>query len=332
MTISSATNTNDYTGTGALDTYSYTFEILNQSHLVLTIADDDGVEVELTITTDYTVTGVGEASGGTIVFVDSGQDWLDASGFLKTDYLLNIRQVVPLVQNTDIRNQGAFFPATYESALDYITRICQQLQEQVSRAVLSGATEATTTVSALSASIAAAQAAETNAEAAQAAAEAAQTGAESAETDAQTAQTNAETAETNAETAETNAAASAAAASAAAAALYPVGIVITLGVSTNPNALFGFGTWTQIKGKVIVGIADSGTFNTLDADVGAETINLQHNHGGNTGGVNHGAEAGGETTAGTLDTYHMHSISNDLSASQSIVQPGKVKYIWERTS
>ncbi len=40
-------------------------------------------------------------------------------------------------------------------------------------------------------------------------------------------------------------------------AMMPVGFVVTLGVSTNPATLFGFGTWTAITGKVIVGKASS---------------------------------------------------------------------------
>ena len=56
--------------------------------------------------------------------------------------------------------------------------------------------------------------------------------------------------------------------------IYPVGIVITLGVATNPATLLGIGTWTAITGKVIVGKAAAGTFNTLDATGGAETHTL----------------------------------------------------------
>ena len=65
MTLSSGANYNNYTGDGTLDTYSYTFRIIAETDIVITIADDDGEEFdELTLTTDYTVTGVGEASGG----------------------------------------------------------------------------------------------------------------------------------------------------------------------------------------------------------------------------------------------------------------------------
>ena len=114
--------------------------------------------------------------------------------------------------------------------------------------------------------------------------------------------------------------------------IYPVGSVVTLGVSTNPATLFGVGTWTAITGSVIVGKAAAGTFNTLNATGGAETVDASHTHGGYTGGVSFDAGAGGSATAGALDTYHKHSIASSGSATQSTLQPYIVKYVWERTA
>lgn len=114
--------------------------------------------------------------------------------------------------------------------------------------------------------------------------------------------------------------------------VYPVGAVVTLGVSTNPGTLFGVGTWTAITGRVIVGLDSGNTaFDALNETGGQETIDLQHNHGGVTGGVTFGG-ATGSLTAGTLDTRHYHSISNDLSTTQDIMNPYIVKYVWERTA
>ena len=55
--------------------------------------------------------------------------------------------------------------------------------------------------------------------------------------------------------------------------IYPVGsIYMNANVSTNPGTLLGFGTWTAYAaGRVPVGIAGSGTFDTLDKTGGAET-------------------------------------------------------------
>ena len=110
---------------------------------------------------------------------------------------------------------------------------------------------------------------------------------------------------------------------------YPVGIVITLGVSTAPNTLFGFGTWTAITGRVIVGI-DAGTFDLLDEELGAESVDASHDHGGETSG----AEAGGTgaLTFNQAAVEHVHDITSDGSATQSTLQPSITKYVWQRTA
>lgn len=134
MSLTSSTNRNDYTGNDAVDTYSYTFRIFAQDDLLVTVRNTSTeVESTLTITTDYTVTGVGDASGGTVVLVNSGQAWLDGDGDLATGYVITIRRVVDVVQETDIRNQGDFFPETHEDAFDYLTMIDQQQQDELDR-------------------------------------------------------------------------------------------------------------------------------------------------------------------------------------------------------
>ena len=129
--------------------------------------------------------------------------------------------------------------------------------------------------------------------------------------------------------------------------IYPVGMVITLGVSTNPATLLGIGTWTAVTGKVIVGKAGSGTFNTLDATGGAET----HTHADGSYAVNIGiTTSGANSTNQKLSNVcgsgtpvvalngHTHTVdpaSTDVSgtsAAGSSLQPYICKYIWQRTS
>ena len=59
MTISSTTDRNDYTGNASTGTYAYGYKIFANTDLVATVRDTDGVETTLTLTTHYTVTGVG---------------------------------------------------------------------------------------------------------------------------------------------------------------------------------------------------------------------------------------------------------------------------------
>ena len=119
MSLTSANNRNDYTGNGSVDTYSYTFKILDDDHLVVTVRDTDDVETTLTQTTHYTVTDVGAAAGGTVVLVNGAFDWIDAGGDLESGYQITIRRgAVPLKQETDIRNQGEYYPEGHEDAFD----------------------------------------------------------------------------------------------------------------------------------------------------------------------------------------------------------------------
>lgn len=127
MTIPSTTNRNDYTGNGATDTYAYSFKIFSDTSLLVTQRDTSNEESTLTLGVDYTVTGVGETSGGDVVL---------SAGNLTTNYLLTIRRVRPLTQNSDLRNQGEFFPETYEDALDILTMNDQQQQDEIDRSFI----------------------------------------------------------------------------------------------------------------------------------------------------------------------------------------------------
>jgi hypothetical protein len=114
--------------------------------------------------------------------------------------------------------------------------------------------------------------------------------------------------------------------------VYPIGSVVTLGVSTNPATLFGVGTWTAIEGRVIVGKAASGTFGTLNATMGAET----HTHPAATTG-NRTLKAGGtwrldDNSGGSdYDVVDPHNHSIPEIAATNHLQPTIVKFVWERT-
>lgn len=133
--LTSANNRNDYVGNGATDTYPYTFRIFSNTDILATVRDTDNVETTLVLTTDYTVDGVGEVGGGDVVLVNSGQDWLDADGDLLSGYALTIRRVLPLTQESDIRNQGDFYPETHEDQFDFCVAIDQQQQDEIDRSV-----------------------------------------------------------------------------------------------------------------------------------------------------------------------------------------------------
>jgi hypothetical protein len=203
MAVSSTTNKVIYTGNGTT-TFPYTFKIFADTDLIVTkVTIADETEVDLTLTTDYTVTDAGEEAGGNVELVSA----------LTSAYKLVIRRVVPFLQATDYVENDNFPAESHEEALDRCAMRDQQLQEQIDRCVKAGLTETDVlTPAELTAAVA-------SAEAAQAAAELAQTGAETAETNAEAAEINAELAETNAEAAQVAAEAAQAAAEAVATAL-----------------------------------------------------------------------------------------------------------------
>jgi hypothetical protein len=135
MTVSSATNRVSYTGNGAVDTYAYTFRIFEDADLTVTVTNTatPPVETTLVLTTDYTVSGEGESAGGNVALVNASQAWLDADGDLKSGYTLTIRRILDITQETDIRNQGSFFPEDHENEFDKLCMVDQQQQDDIDR-------------------------------------------------------------------------------------------------------------------------------------------------------------------------------------------------------
>lgn len=140
MTIPSQTARADYTGNGLTSSFATGFRILDESHIAVFVRDTDNVETELTLTTHYTVTGV-LTSSATVSLVAGAFDWLNGSNKLETDYKLTILRDAPVVQETDVRNQGAFYPEIHEDAFDYGISVTQQLKDAVDRSLKTPPTE-----------------------------------------------------------------------------------------------------------------------------------------------------------------------------------------------
>lgn len=136
MTVQSTNNRNDYVGNGSANVYPYTFRIFEASDLIVVVRDPaDGSETQLQLSTHYTVSGVGEAAGGNITLVNGAFDWLDSGGDLESGWVIAILRVLPLTQQTDIRNQGAYFPEIHEDQFDRIAMIEQQQDDEIARSL-----------------------------------------------------------------------------------------------------------------------------------------------------------------------------------------------------
>jgi len=231
MTVQAETNKVTYSCDGSTTTFDFTFKVFQTSDIkVILVTIATGDEEVLTETTDYAVTGSLE-SGGRVTTVST----------FSSDYKLLIALDMTVEQQTDLIYGGTYSSEAIEEMSDKLTKIAQQHDEEIGRALKFKASSSdknieiedleadkavvvnsdgdglkmgpsTTEISnaqtyaenALAAQVGA-EAADNAAEVAQAAAELAETHAETAETNAVTAKNAAETAQTAAELAETGA-------------------------------------------------------------------------------------------------------------------------------
>ena len=117
MTVSTEVNHNEYTGNGVTTTFPYAFRIFQASDLLVITSDTNATLRTLTLDTDYTVSGVGSYSGGTVIL----------SAPLGNGCSISIERDLPVIQETDLRNQGKFFAEVHEDALDKLTMLIQQV-------------------------------------------------------------------------------------------------------------------------------------------------------------------------------------------------------------
>lgn len=127
MTIESAVARNEYPGNDVANVFEYGFRVFAASDVKVIRVSPLGAETTLTLNTDYTVQGVGDAEGGTVTL----------STVLATGCRLVIYPELEFVQPTSIRNQGSFAPALHEDQFDRQVRYLQQLALQVERSLRS---------------------------------------------------------------------------------------------------------------------------------------------------------------------------------------------------
>lgn len=134
MTVASATRRADYVSDGVQTVFPYAFLVLDQTHLLVTKRDLAGIETTLVLGTDYTVSGVGTATGGNVTL----------SAAITSGFALAITRSLPLTQNTSLRNQATFYAQTIETMMDLLTMMELQQQDQLDRSLHLPLTEAGT--------------------------------------------------------------------------------------------------------------------------------------------------------------------------------------------
>jgi len=127
MTISSTTVKNSYSGDGSTTTFSYTFKIFAESDLQVIIRSSTGIETTKTITTHYTITGVGASGGGSVIFT--------AGNIPSATETVVLRRNVPQTQSIDYIANDPFPAESHEEGLDRSMMVAQQIQEELGRAI-----------------------------------------------------------------------------------------------------------------------------------------------------------------------------------------------------
>ena len=137
MTVSSTTVKNSYSGNSSTTVFAYTFKIFADTDLQVIIRSSTGTETTKTLTTHYTVSGAGDASGGNVTFTSGNTP--------ATGETVVIRRGVPQTQAIDYIANDPFPAESHEEGLDRATMTIQQMQEELDRSFKVSRTNSITT-------------------------------------------------------------------------------------------------------------------------------------------------------------------------------------------
>lgn len=130
MTIPATTRrAGPYDGNDSATSFSFAFKVFADTDVLVTVADSDGVETELVLDTDYSVTLNGDqdvSPGGSITYPLSGDP-------LATGETLVIVGNIDYDQQAELPNGGNFNATVIEQQLDRMAMQIQQLAELVER-------------------------------------------------------------------------------------------------------------------------------------------------------------------------------------------------------
>lgn len=115
------------TATGGETTIAYDFPIFDDDHIVL-VRTRSGVTTTLTKTTDYTVSGVGDVSGGTLTLAGS------ATPATAGDIYTRFRQV-PKERLNDYSTTGDFNATSVNRDFDLLVMMVQEAAREIDRSL-----------------------------------------------------------------------------------------------------------------------------------------------------------------------------------------------------
>lgn len=120
MTVQTTFNKQEYTGNGVTTTFDFSFPFFVKDDIIVTQIDTSGVEKELAIGANYSISGV------------PFQWWNNGSSIvlnypLPNQYRLIVERIVSPTQETSLRNLGRYDASAIEKEFDKLTMICQQI-------------------------------------------------------------------------------------------------------------------------------------------------------------------------------------------------------------
>ena len=127
MTISTLIRTNQYNGNNSTTAFAYVFNIQADSEIEVYLGTPVGAPTtwtRQTLVTHYTVSNAGVAGGGNVTF---GSAPPTGTGNVF------IRRVTPKTQATDYVENDPFPANSQENALDKLTQVTQDMQEEIDR-------------------------------------------------------------------------------------------------------------------------------------------------------------------------------------------------------
>lgn len=335
-------------GDGSTKTVIFAFKYLSDSSIkVYKIATDVTPEVATlqVLNTDYTV-AAGSPQGGVVTFTTAPT--VDEDGFVKLDE--------PYTQAVDIPSAGVFREEALEAGLDKPVLLCQQLREEVSRAIKLPETSLITSVAfgepvadrALvwrddggGAWTVVSSASNPDDAATYAAAAAASAVEAAAQADLASAQVDLAEAQVTLAATQAGIATAAAGSVPSMASIFPVGTIYSnASDSRNPATIFGFtSTWVALEGVVVVGYkSGDANFGTPGATVGVASVTLTAAQSGLPAHTHSGIVTSGPGSA--LDNGNAFGIAGSTAANSAAnaseahtnIQPSLVAYAWKRTA
>ena len=136
MTISTTTIKNSYSGNGVLTVFAYTFKIATTADIEVIIRSSTGSETVKDLTTHYSVSGAGSASGGNVTMGTPPA----------TGETLVIRRATTQTQAVDLVENDPFTADSVEGAFDKNLRVIEEalgieIKNRGNIFLLSGATK-----------------------------------------------------------------------------------------------------------------------------------------------------------------------------------------------